>query len=242
MSSLLILDKVRTLLKRWAKENNLILEELGDSSAILREGDNTIFIKFLIYEDIPDIDDLNRQITLLASKRSEYNKMYILTGRDTVSILDGKLLKKVGIGVLVVDFDNEEIREVLQSPAVSVKKTYDIDISKIENYIKNIVEKYVKNEIEKVYDLVRSIEERVLNIEKMLSNMKSYKQDIEDIWNVIDRLKLEIERLKNMCTDTSARPVKEEAVEVSRREEKIEMPEYLKDNPWIQIIANKSVR
>ncbi|NPB00490.1 MAG: hypothetical protein GXO10_03850 [Crenarchaeota archaeon] len=250
MSLLVTLDRVKNIIKTWIKERNLIIEEIESDRLILREGDNTILLKIIVFEDIPDIDELNREITILASRRSDYNKMYIVVSRDIAHLLDGKLLKKLGIGVLSVDIEEGEVKEILTSPAISVRKVESIDISRIETELEKIVRKIVlselepiRRELENIKNLVQRDQSHSRADKSALESLNKIREEIENIWNVIDRLKIEIERIKNLTSSIS------ENIEDNRREgrsvEKTEaveqstVPDFIRDNPWVQILANK---
>ncbi|NPA70609.1 MAG: hypothetical protein GXO26_07345 [Crenarchaeota archaeon] len=248
MSLLVTLDRVKNIVKTWIKERNLTIEEIESDHLILREGDNTIFLKIIVFEDIPDIDELNREITILASRRSEYNKMYIVVSKDVAHLLDGKLLKKLGIGVLSVDLDEGEVKEILPSPAISIRKLESLDISKIEVELEKIVRRIVLSELEPIrreLENVKSLLQRTQHHSgvdrSVVESLNKIREEIESIWNVIDRLKIEIERVKNLATTI-------ENVEKSKEDRKVEkietveqstVPDFIKDNPWVQILANK---
>ncbi len=252
MSLLVALDRARSLLKSWIKEKGLTIEEFESDYLILREGDNSILVKIVVFEDIPDTDELNREITLLASRRNEYNKMYIAVSSDIVPLLDGKLLKKLGIGVLELNFEEDVVRERLQSPAISVRKVESIDISRIEKDIVTLVKRIIERELDPIR---RELDNLKTYINKYPSNATSQNQtlrekveklreEIDSIWDVIDRLKIEIERIKSSIsgevkTDRSSVEKKDEAQE---RAQPSNVPEFIKDNPWIQILSSKSGR
>ncbi len=249
MSLLVTLDRVKNILKTWIKERNLTIEEIENDHLVLREGDNTIFLKIIIFEDIPDIDELNREVTILASRRREYNKMYIVVSRDVAHLLDGKLLKKLGIGVLAVDLEEGEVKEVLTSPAISIHRVENIDLSRIELELEKTVRRIVmselepiRSELEKLKSLVQrgqsgSVDKSVLDV------LNKLREEIENIWNVIDRLKVEIERMKSLST-VSIENVEESkrsgrSMETMETVEQSNVPDFIKDNPWVQILANK---
>ncbi len=240
MSSLVLLDRIKSLVKKWAKDRSLIIEEFRNDKIILREGDNIILVRPLVYEDIPDVDEINREIAVLASCRSQYNRMYVLVNQDIVSLLDGRTLKKVGIGVLVADLENDEIKEILQSPALSIKKDVEFDISKIESYIKDTVLKIIEKELENIVKTISDISFKVQKLEKVISQYEKIRQDVETLWNIVDRLKIEIERLRSMGIEAEGIKTGEVKSQVSEIEtQQAQIPEYLKDNPWVRILAEK---
>ncbi|NPA23776.1 MAG: hypothetical protein GXO23_05745 [Crenarchaeota archaeon] len=244
MSLLVTLDRARNILKKWIKERNLIIEELESDHLILREGDNTVLVKIIVFEDLPDIDEINREITVLASRRSEYNKMYIAVSRDVAHLLDGKLLKKLGIGVIAIDLEEGEAREILQSPAIS-RRVAEIDVSRLEQDLSRIVRRILDSELSVLRREIEELKNRAQDSASgdVLKKLEKIREEIESIWNVIDRLKIEIERLKNtistgevQSTATSSRQ------EAQQQSDTSPVPDFIKDNPWVQILANKNVR
>ncbi len=257
MSSIVV-EQAIPILRAWAKERGIVIEEVRDDTVLMREGDNAILVKLVVFEDFPDVDQLNSALMELAKERNNYNKVYIAVNSSHAHLLDGKTLKKLGIGVLAIDIESGRVDEVLPSPAIKTRKVLDLEnIDKLRRIVEEVVSEYMS----KMSQELRIIETRVAAVENKLSQLESkmksatgtvpaeLREELSNIWNVIDRLKIEIERLKNICSTVSeaktgegaVRQVEGTRIEQTSTESVSEaVPEFLRDNPWVQILARKA--
>jgi len=104
--------KAMEVLEKWISDNGLIELDRGEQYLVCKEGNNTVMYRGL-YLEIPTEGDVAKEIALMAKDRVLYNKYYIVTTPDVANFIDGALVKKLGIGVVVVD--GASVREVMRS-------------------------------------------------------------------------------------------------------------------------------
>ena len=256
MSSL-IQEQALSIVRSWARERGIVIEDVREDGILAREGDNTVLIKLVLFEDFPDVDRLNSTLMELAKDRNNFNKVYVALQSEYVHLLDGKLLKKLSIGVLGIDFEKGTVVEVLPSPAIRIRKVVDIEsIDRLRPVIAEIVNEQLSKIIQEIRILetrISALEDRVRQLESKVTTSgigKELKEELNSLWNVVDRLKLEIERLKTSiqtgatvspAEKPQAKPVMvEEAVQEAGATPSEGVPDFLRDNPWVQILAKKA--
>jgi hypothetical protein len=107
--------KAMEVLEKWISDNGLIELDRGEQYLVCKEGNNTVMYRGL-YLEIPTEGDVAKEIALMAKDRVLYNKYYIVTTPDVANFIDGALVKKLGIGVVVVD--GASVREVMRSTPI----------------------------------------------------------------------------------------------------------------------------
>ncbi len=251
-------ERARELLKRWFKEQGLIIRELGRDYIILQEGDNDVLVKLFFPSELVDPEELSRVITELARIRDKYNKVYLAVPQNIADMINGTLLKKAEVGLLVVNIENDLVIEQVRSPPVSIRRTYleQMDL----NTITSVVKKIVEDALMSMREEIRLLKERIVRLEQQaaLSGSASLshelQRELERIWEVIDRIKVDLARLSDKVSliesqihrsaqpSASIKPTTKPEVEV-REEVKAserELPEFLRDNPWIAILRQRA--
>ncbi|WP_291767862.1 hypothetical protein [Caldivirga sp. UBA161] len=154
-----IIAKAMEFLEKWIKENGLVEVDKGDDYMICKEGNNTVMYRGL-YLEIPTESDVAKEIALMAKDRTLYNKYYIVTTLEVVNFIDGGLIKKLGIGVMVID--GSSIKEVMKSIPIETtpSKGRDTDqrIEHLEKVISNL-EGRVKELEDKINQLMQVVNE-----------------------------------------------------------------------------------
>ncbi|ABW01855.1 hypothetical protein [Caldivirga maquilingensis] len=154
-----ITAKVMEFLEKWIKENGLVEVDKGDDYVICREGNNTVMYRGL-YLEIPTEGDVAKEIALMAKDRVLYNKYYIVTTPEVVNFIDGGLIKKLGIGVMVAD--DSSIKEVMRSIPIETTPSRGRDadqrIEHLERVI-NTLEGKVKELEDKLNQLTQVVNE-----------------------------------------------------------------------------------
>jgi exonuclease VII small subunit len=112
--------KAMEVLEKWISDNGLIELDRGEQYLVCKEGNNTVMYRGL-YLEIPTEGDVAKEIALMAKDRVLYNKYYIVTTPDVANFIDGALVKKLGIGVVVVD--GASVREVMRSTPIETPMT-----------------------------------------------------------------------------------------------------------------------
>lgn len=154
------LAKAFEVLDKWLKDNGLVVIERGQGYIVYKEGNNIVMCRGL-YLDIPNEGDVAKEIAIMAKDRHIYNKYYIVTTHEVVAFIDGSLMRKLGIGVLVVD--DGEVKEILRSIPIETATQQPINNDKVialENSIKALETK------------VRELEERVNQLTQAINELR----------------------------------------------------------------------
>ncbi len=243
-------SKAKELIRRWLAERGCSVEtssEHDELSMTFVEGDNTVIVR-VAYLDVPSISDLSREVTLLASERSKYNKAYIAVPKYVKDLLDGRVLKRAGIGVILYDLDTNEVVEVLPSMPIALRRQSCEDVDRRIKEVSEVVEHRI-GEIAKEVSSVKAAISRIDEVSKALlsvdvSKMMNVSREIEQIWAAIERLRSEVEHLKSLCAhrESPSTEVKRAESEDVARGASSYVPSFIRDNPWIEIISKKVSR
>ncbi len=258
MSSV-IYEQALSTLRAWARDRGIVVDEIREDEILMREGDNVVLVKLVLFEDFPDVDKLNAALMELAKDRNNFNKVYIAMQKGHVHLLDGKLLKKLSIGVLEIDLDRGTVVEVLPSPAIRIRRVLDQEnLEKLRPVIAEIVNEQLSKLVQEIRQLeakVSMLEDRIRQLETRTTRTpeteRELREEINSLWSVVDRLKIEIERLKTSIQTTSTVTVEKlqirsTAAEAAMQEavtntvSREDVPDFLRDNPWVQILAKKA--
>lgn len=171
--------------------------------------DSIIFVRILSKDELIDRNSLLENILELSSLKEEVNKIYIAMPKIYISIIDSAPFEEYGIGI--ISYDEKKVMEI--SPAKFFKTEFKIKEEKMEKLISLETLKF-KEELD--------------NIKKRLNNLEE----------IIQSLNNEIKILKSQ-----SKPIIE--TRISKKEEIIitppseNIPSFLKDNPWIEILAKR---
>ncbi len=155
-----IIAKAMEFLEKWVRENGLVEVDKGEDYVICREGNNTVMYRGL-YLEIPTESDVAKEIALMAKDRVLYNKYYIVTTPEVANFIDGGLIKRLGIGIMVID--DSSVKEVMRSIPIETTtpsrgSNTDQRIEHLERIVSNL-EGRVKELEDKLNQLMQVINE-----------------------------------------------------------------------------------
>jgi len=157
------------VLEKWISDNGLIELDRGEQYLVCKEGNNTVMYRGL-YLEIPTEGDVAKEIALMAKDRVLYNKYYIVTTPDVANFIDGALVKKLGIGVVVVD--GASVREVMRSTPIETPmprgQGSDQRIEALERGIRALEAR------------VKELEDKVDQLMQALAELKRAPQRVEE--------------------------------------------------------------
>ncbi|KUO89347.1 MAG: hypothetical protein AT712_02630 [Caldivirga sp. CIS_19] len=161
--------KAMEVLEKWISDNGLIELDRGEQYLVCKEGNNTVMYRGL-YLEIPTEGDVAKEIALMAKDRVLYNKYYIVTTPDVANFIDGALVKKLGIGVVVVD--GASVREVMRSTPIETPmprgQGSDQRIEALERGIRALEAR------------VKELEDKVDQLMQALAELKRTPQRVEE--------------------------------------------------------------
>lgn len=161
--------KAMEVLEKWISDNGLIELDRGEQYLVCKEGNNTVMYRGL-YLEIPTEGDVAKEIALMAKDRVLYNKYYIVTTPDVANFIDGALVKKLGIGVVVVD--GVSVREIMRSTPIETPmprgQGSDQRIEALERGIRALETR------------VKELEDKVDQLMQALAELKRAPQRVEE--------------------------------------------------------------
>jgi ATP:corrinoid adenosyltransferase len=173
------------------------------------ELDSIIFVRILSKDELIDRNSLLENILELFSLKEEVNKIYIAMPKVYVSIIDSSPFEEYGIGI--ISYDEKKVMEI--SPAKFFKTKSKIEEEKME--------KLISFETLKLKEELDNIKKRLINLEEMVQSLNN-----------------EIKILKSQSKPIIETKIsKEEIIITPPSSENI--PSFLKDNPWIEILAKR---
>jgi hypothetical protein len=150
---LLLKREMDRLIKWLTEERGLEIVERGLDYVNCRDGNNSVHYRY-IYMDIPSEADIAKSVAELAGNRGGFNKMYIAIDKSALNFIDGKLMKKLGIGVIVM---GEEIREALPSIPIATIQAPIMDGEELQ---------LLERTIRAMQDKINQLEKRIQELEE----------------------------------------------------------------------------
>lgn len=156
--------RIIDVVDRWMRDIGLLNIEKGMDYAIYKEGNNVVYVKAL-YIEIPTESDVAKEIALMAKDRALYNKYYIATMPDILNFIDGSIIRKLGIGVLVVDGDT--VKEVVKSIPIEVQRIQQASPEALKG---------LERELEEIKNRVKVLEDKVERIMSIIDEVRRAQQ------------------------------------------------------------------
>jgi len=213
---------------------------------ILRDGNNIIFV---LVPRIVKGEISKSAILAYLAKASKYaslaDKVYLLLPKGIYSprYIDGRLLKECGVGVLI--YSHGKIEEAF--PSFSSKKVQTIsEIRELKTKIKELEDKLmvlidevslIKSHLDKLDTIVQEIENKVSKVSA--GSSAAFSGELE---RILSRLKVLEKEIKYIKGRTALSTVRESEVSLSKsvsRESDEELPDYLVDNPWLNVLSKR---
>ncbi len=190
------------LLEKKRSENE---EDKNAPDLIMSDNTNRMYLKIIHKESLNERNKLLNSIMKSVGYLLEANIVYLALPKLYASILDGKVFRENGLGLLIYD-DKGTPEEVIQpkifpSKQVSTSNTGTIPIK-------------LMDEINSLKDNLQSLEIEVSMLKDLVNNLKSNQKNIE--------VKPQIKK-----------------VQVEQRTDSTDFPEFMRDNPWVEILSKR---
>ena len=180
-------------------------EDKNAPDLIMSDNTNRMYLKIIQKESISERNKLLGSIMKSVSYLLEANIVYLALPKLYASILDGRVFRENGLGVLIYD-DRGAPEEVIQPKIFPNKQTSASSTSTIP--IK------IMEEINSLKDNLHSLEIEVNILKDLVSNLKSNQKIIE--------IEPQIKKVK-----------------VEQKTDSTDFPEFMRDNPWVEILSKR---
>jgi len=180
-------------------------EDKNAPDLIMSDNTNRMYLKIIQKESISERNKLLGSIMKSVSYLLEANIVYLALPKLYASILDGRVFRENGLGVLIYD-DRGAPEEVIQPKIFPNKQTSASSTSTIP--IK------MMEEINSLKDNLHSLEIEVNILKDLVSNLKSNQKIIE--------IEPQIKKVK-----------------VEQKTDSTDFPEFMRDNPWVEILSKR---
>jgi len=180
-------------------------EDKNAPDLIMSNNTNRMYLKIIQKESISERNKLLGSIMKSVSYLLEANIVYLALPKLYASILDGRVFRENGLGVLIYD-DRGAPEEVIQPKIFPNKQTSASSTSTIP--IK------MMEEINSLKDNLHSLEIEVNILKDLVSNLKSNQKIIE--------IEPQIKKVK-----------------VEQKTDSTDFPEFMRDNPWVEILSKR---
>jgi len=203
------------------REETTIPQDLLEHVDLLfRDANNIIAVKAVT--DILEKDQFLVSLTKATVLREYVDKVYIATSTKYKPFINGRLLSSNGVGLLLVDEEGNVQEAIPPRPVVrrilrGIPKEYIEELRSLREQIGELRKRYsdLVKEIEQFREIaseVRELHERILRLERRFREETISLGRIEKI---------------------------EESVEAISIPNKEELPSYLRDNPWLQVLSRR---
>ncbi len=165
-------------------------------------------------------DGLNRKLLLSAAMKAavlrEYaDKVYLAAPMEYRLVIDGRVLSENGLGLLLVD-ESGNVMEVLPAKPKRTKRIPDVYAKAFSELEKQI------EIIRRRFDELNAVVERV---DRLMQEVEALRKEVE----MMERELKEGRTRGGLVTTQVAREIEKEE----------ELPSYLRDNPWLEILARR---
>jgi hypothetical protein len=195
-------SKGMKLVEKTKSENQ---EDKNTPDLIMSDNSNRMYLKIIQKESLSERNKLLSSIMKSVSYLLEANLVYLALPKLYASILDGKVFRENGLGLLIYD-DKGAPEEVIQPKIFPNKLTSTSSTSTIP--IK------LMDEINSLKDNLHSLEIEVNMLKDLVNNLKSNQKTVE----VESQIK---------------------KVQVEQRADSTDFPEFMRDNPWVEILSKR---
>ncbi len=225
-------------INEFISQNPELLSDVRSNTLVFLEGKNKVAI-YVVTRGVSR-DEISREIATkcVAKLRDFVDKIYVAIPITYRFLVDGRLIKELGIGLLVYDLDKGNVEELVPAKPITRPKVAAVDLRRLEE-----------------------LEERIANIEYRLENLMKEVSELRRTISAIERSLLHPDDVRRMVTDVLERELSrirrelssyvptapsaagvEVAAEISQ-----EVPsgatfweEYLKDHPWVEVLRKRS--
>jgi len=195
-------SKGMKLVEKTKSENE---EDKNTPDLIMSDNKNRIYLKIIQKESLSERNKLLSSIMKSVSYLFEANIVYLALPKLYASILDGKVFRENGLGLLIYD-DKEALEEVIQ-PKIFPNKQMSTSSS-------STIPIKLMDEINSLKDGLHSLEIEVNMLKDLVNNLKNNQKSIE--------IEPQIKKVK-----------------VEQKVDSTDFPEFMRDNPWVEILSRR---
>lgn len=187
-------------------------EELGE--LVLSNGRDNVLVK-IIFEDDADKTLLYEELASIVEKASEYNMVYIAAPRALGESVETASFMKKGVGLIL--YDDYSADEKI--PA----RTYRRTLAKQDQEVIRV--QFDEKNIRRIEFLIRELSERIDSLEKAYFSLL---REVREIKSLLEKRTMIIEK-----------PLEKPPGKVEEYVESGDLPSFLRDNPWIEILSKR---
>lgn len=175
---------------------------------IVQDGNNVVLVKIL--DELSSLSKFRDYILELSQIKCFADKMYVAVDEESEVFVDGVMLHKAGIGLLIVNVRG--VQEKLPAKPTRFKIAYQTpDLKRFE---------------QKIFELTSKIE-------KLFEQNKRFNERLTYIENKIRSLELRLRALEEKA------PAPTRVEEAVSKEVETTLPSFIRDNPWLEILARR---
>ncbi|MCW4033673.1 MAG: hypothetical protein NWF08_09850 [Candidatus Bathyarchaeota archaeon] len=195
-------SKGMKLVEKTKSENE---EDKNTPDLIMSDNTNRIYLKIIQRESLNERNELLSSIMKSVSYLFEANIVYLALPKLYASILDGKVFRENGLGLLIYD-DKGALEEVIR-PKIFPNKQMSTSSS-------STIPIKLMDEINSLKDSLHSLEIEVNMLKDLVNNLKNNQKSIE--------IEPQIKKVK-----------------VEQKVNSTDFPEFMRDNPWVEILSRR---
>ncbi|MGQ9479224.1 MAG: hypothetical protein ACUVQ0_04270 [Thermoproteota archaeon] len=204
-------------IRKYFSDNDFqFLGEDGPDELVFSNDKNETLLVKILFEDEASLEALTRALTSVVKKSSKYNMVYIAVPVEMYGRGIETSLHENGVGLIVYNDVTYKVDEKIPAETRRLKAAKSTRLPKT------------------------SLSERsLLRIESSLKELSERVDSLEKAYLSLLREVREIRRLMERRMIAEERPAPQ-PVRLETPEEPGELPSFLKDNPWVEILSKRS--
>lgn len=207
------LNRIEKFFSKQGFEPSVLSEEPDE--LILYNGREKILVK-VVFEEDADKTIVYDACTSVVEKASEFSMVYVAVHRNLGDRIDTVIFMKRGVGLIV--YDDWSIEEKV--PAKMLKKTPIVKNQEI------VGTEVVERSIRRLESSIREISERIDSLEKAYLSLL---REVREIKSILGKRIMIVEKPVEPSINMPEETVKSG-----------ELPSFLRDNPWVEILSKRS--
>jgi len=203
------------------KEETTVPQDLLEHVDLLfRDANNIIAVKAVT--DILEKEQFLASLTKATVLREYVDKVYVATNIKYKPFINGRLLSSNGVGLLLID-DEGNVQEAIP-PRPTARRT-----------IRGIPREYI-NELRSLKEQIDELRKRYSDLVKEIERFREIASEVRELHDRILRLE---QKFKEETVSLGRIEKVEESLETVSIPNKEELPSYLRDNPWLQVLSRR---
>ena len=226
------IDVARKILEDWLQQRGFrVVDKLSDRELVLMEGNNTVYLR-ISTEEFPTESYIIDELSNVMRNRFNYNKAYIAFPQSARGLINGKLFRSNRVGVYLYDLSSTDperaVEELIPSIPIQLQQGVDEGIKRrIDDLEKAIND--VRNTL-----LSINVQSLAKDIDELRSRVTRIEQVINDLTERVNRIEsIESQIMKGSMTVQGSTPTSGGA------ESEGGLPDFLSDNPWIEVLRRR---